>query len=216
MNFELPPLPYSKEALEPYISRQTLEFHYEKHHRGYLQKLQKAIAGTDYENRSLEEIINTAEEAAVFNNAAQVWNHTFYWNSMKPGGGGRPSENLAGILKDSFGSIDEFTKKMASEAEGRFGSGYVWLVLSEQDRLEIISTPNAVNPMRHGHKPLLTMDVWEHAYYLDYQNRRADHVQAFLQHLLNWEFVEENLHAAGEQLEYVRRQASSSSEARPH
>jgi Fe-Mn family superoxide dismutase len=216
MNFELPPLPYAKDALEPYISRQTLEFHYEKHHRGYLEKMQKAIAGTDYENRSLEEIIYIAEEPEIFNNAAQVWNHTFYWNSMQPDGGGRPPERLAALLKKSFGSIDDFSNKMAEEAETRFGSGYVWLILTEEDKLEIISTANAINPLRQGHRPLLTMDVWEHAYYLDYQNRRPDHVQAFLQHLLNWEFIEENLHLAGENPSFTGKQAAANSKSRRH
>lgn len=196
MNFELPPLPYPKDALEPYISRQTLEFHYEKHHGGYLEKLKKAVAGTEYASKTLEEIIRTADKPTIFNNAAQVWNHTFYWNSMQPGGGGKPPERLAALLKKSFGSIEEFSKKMAEAAEARFGSGYVWLVQTPHgNNLEIIHTANADNPLREGKRPLLTMDVWEHAYYLDYQNRRADHVEAFLQHLLNWRFIEKNLRA---------------------
>lgn len=215
MNFELPPLPYPKDALEPYISRRTLEFHYEKHHRGYLEKMQKAIAGTDFENRALEEIIKTAEEPAIFNNATQVWNHSFYWNSMQPRGGGEPPGRLAEMIEQGFGSAEEFGKKWIAEAEARFGSGYVWLIHNEENRLEIISTQNAVNPLRQGHRPLLTMDVWEHAYYLDYQNRRAAHAEAFVRHLLNWEFVEENLRAAGE-WGYMRQQDSAAETAKRH
>jgi superoxide dismutase, Fe-Mn family len=215
MNFKLPPLPYPKDALEPHISSETLEFHYEKHHRGYLEKMLKAVKDTDFENRTLEEIIRTAEEPAIFNNAAQVWNHSFYWNSMRPDGGGEPPESLAEMLNESFGSIGDFGAKWVAEAEARFGSGYVWLIHNEDDRLEIVSTQNAANPLRQGRRPLLTMDVWEHAYYLDYRNRRADHAKAFVQHLLNWEFVEENLRAAGE-WGFMRRQASTGETAKRH
>jgi Fe-Mn family superoxide dismutase len=195
MNFELPPLPYPKDALEPYISRQTLEFHYEKHHRGYLDKLKKAVIGTPYATKTLEEIIRTADKPEIFNNAAQVWNHTFYWNSMRPRGGGKPPERVATLLKKSFNSIELFSREIVEAAEARFGSGYVWLIQSDRNKLEIVTTGNADNPLKQGKRPLLTVDVWEHAYYLDYQNRRADHVEAFVQHLLNWEFIERNLRA---------------------
>lgn len=196
MNFELPPLPYPKDALEPYISRQTLEFHYEKHHRSYLEKLKKAVIGTPYANKTLEEIIRTADKPEIFNNAAQVWNHTFYWNSMRPRGGGKPPERVGTLLKKSFNSIELFSKEIVEAAEARFGSGYVWLIQTDRNKLEIITTGNADNPIKQGKRPLLTVDVWEHAYYLDYQNRRPDHVEAFVQHLLNWEFIERNLRAA--------------------
>jgi Fe-Mn family superoxide dismutase len=196
MVFELPPLPYSDTALEPYYSAQTFSFHHGKHHKAYVDNLNKLLPGSPFENSSLEEIIRATAgdqtKAGFFNNAAQVWNHTFFWNCMKPGGGGRPSGPLAGRIDTSFGSYEKFAEQFKAAAVGRFGSGWAWLI-SELGELKIMSTPNAENPMSLGKVALLTCDVWEHAYYLDYQNRRPDFVQAFLDHLVNWDFVAANL-----------------------
>jgi Fe-Mn family superoxide dismutase len=196
MAFELLALPFAEDALEPYYSARTLSFHHGKHHKAYVDNLNKLIAGTDLESKSLEEIIllaaGDAARAGIFNNAAQVWNHTFFWHCMKPGGGGKPSGELAARIDAAFGGYDKFVEQFKAAAVGRFGSGWGWLVL-EGGELKIVSTPNAETPLAKGQKALLTVDVWEHAYYLDYQNRRPDFVQAFLDHLVNWDFVAENL-----------------------
>jgi len=193
----LPALPYSENALEPVISAKTLRFHYGKHHAGYVKKLNAAIKDTDIVDSALEKIImmtaGKKDMASIFNNAAQVWNHTFYWNSMNPKGGGEPPRGLLTMIKNSFGSFDEFKKEFAGVAGSQFGSGWAWLV-KDGDKLKTINTSNAENPMTTGLVPLLTIDVWEHAYYLDYQNRRADYVNAVIEKLLNWDFAVKNLH----------------------
>ena len=196
MAFELLALPFAEDALEPYYSARTLSFHHGKHHKAYVDNLNKLIAGTDLESKSLEEIIllaaGDAARAGIFNNAAQVWNHTFFWHCMKPGGGGKPSGELAARIDAAFGGYDRFVEQFKAAAVGRFGSGWGWLVL-EGGEVKIVSTPNAETPLAKGQKALLTVDVWEHAYCLDDQNRRPDFVQAFLDHLVNWDFVAENL-----------------------
>ena len=196
MAFSLPPLPYPEDALEPNYSARTISFHYGKHHKAYVDNLNKLIAGTEWEGKSLEEIIRLAAADAakvgVFNNAAQVWNHTFFWHCMKPQGGGRPTGKLAKMLDEAFGSYEKFAEQFKATAVGRFGSGWGWLVL-EGGALKLVSTPNAETPLTKGQVALLTVDVWEHAYYLDYQNRRPDFVQAFLDKLVNWDFVAKNL-----------------------
>lgn len=196
MAFELPPLPYPADALEPHMSAQTFSFHHGKHHKAYVDNLNKLIAGTDLENKPLEEIIrrtaNDLGKVGVFNNGAQVWNHTFYWHCMKPGGGGQPTGELAGMMDQAFGGYQGFVEQFKGTSVGRFGSGWGWLVL-ENGELKVVSTQNADNPLTKNQVPLLTVDVWEHAYYLDYQNRRPDFVQSFLDHMVNWEFVAENL-----------------------
>jgi len=199
MAFELPPLPYDKTALEPHMSAKTLEFHHGKHHQAYVTNLNNLIKDTPLAGKSLEEIIKaTAKDeakAGVFNNAAQVWNHTFFWSSMKPSGGGAPAGDLAqGVTRD-FGGLDKFKELFKAAAVGQFGSGWAWLV-ADKGELKIVKTPNAVTPLTSGQVPLLTCDVWEHAYYLDYQNRRPDFVQTFLDKLANWDFAAKNLAAA--------------------
>jgi Fe-Mn family superoxide dismutase len=192
----LPPLPYGDGALDPVISAKTIGFHYGKHHKAYVDNLNKLIAGTDMADMSLEQVILTsagnADKAGVFNNAAQVWNHSFYWASLKPGAGGKPSGKLADNIDTGFGGYDAFRKELATAAMGQFGSGWAWLV-ADAGKLKVVKTGNADNPMTKGMKPLLTIDVWEHAYYLDYQNRRADYVNAVIDKLLNWDFAAENL-----------------------
>jgi Fe-Mn family superoxide dismutase len=195
--FTLPSLPWAKDALEPYISAKTMSFHYDKHHRAYVDKLNKLLEGKALPtNRSLEKLIaasaGKSDRTAIFNNAAQVWNHTFFWKSMKKGGGGLPKGSLLDRIKATFGSFDEFKAAFVAAGMSRFGSGWVWLV-AEGKTLKIVTTANADTPIVHGQKPLLTCDVWEHAYYLDYQNRRKDFVQAFLDHLVNWEFAASQL-----------------------
>ena len=196
MAFELPALPYAKDALEPHISANTLDFHHGKHHNAYVTKLNELIAGTDMENDDLETIIMKASKSeakpGLFNNAAQIWNHTFYWHSMTPNGGGQPSGELASKIDEDFGSYDEFTKQFTAAGMGRFGSGWAWLVLDASGKLKVTKTLNADLPMAHGETALLTMDVWEHAYYLDFQNRRPDYIGTFLGSLANWEFAAEN------------------------
>lgn len=196
MAFELPALPYAEDALEPHISARTLQFHHGKHHNTYVTNLNKAVDGTDMANKSLEALIKeTAGDSSktpVFNNAAQTWNHTFYFNCMAPNGGGKPSGDLLSRIEQAFGSFDSFVEDFKTTAVGQFGSGWGWLVL-DNGQLKCTRTPNADNPMVHGQTPLLTVDVWEHAYYLDYQNRRPDYVQAFLDNLVNWDFVAKNL-----------------------
>ncbi|MBV8653678.1 MAG: superoxide dismutase [Alphaproteobacteria bacterium] len=196
MAFELPPLPYAKDALEPHMSAKTFEFHHGKHHQAYVTNLNGLVKDTPLASQSLEEIIKaTAKDeskAGIFNNAAQVWNHTFFWNSMKPNGGGAPSGALAQKIDQAFGGLDKFKEQFKQAAVTQFGSGWAWLFASG-GKLSISKTPNAVNPLSQGQTALLTCDVWEHAYYLDYQNRRPDFVQAFLDHLINWDFVAQNL-----------------------
>ncbi|MEY4352768.1 MAG: superoxide dismutase [Cyanobacteriota bacterium] len=199
MAHQLPALPYGLDALEPHISRSTLEFHHGKHHAAYVTNLNNLVAGTDLEGKSLEDTIlavsGDASKAGVFNNAAQVWNHTFYWQGMKPGGGGIPSGDLAAKIDADFGSFEAFKDQFKAAGATQFGSGWAWLVL-ENGTLKITKTGNADLPLAHGQKALLTMDVWEHAYYLDYQNRRPDYITTFLDKLVNWDFVAANLAAA--------------------
>jgi Fe-Mn family superoxide dismutase len=191
MKFELPLLPYDKSALAPHISARTVDLHYEKHHRGYLTRLEDAIRDTPMAEKSLVEIIRTTD-GTVFNLAAQVWNHTFYWDSMTPRGGGRPSDGLLAAIERDLGGLEEFHQRFSEAASGEFGSGWAWLVAGPHSRLRVISTHDAENPLQTNAVPLLTIDVWEHAYYLDYQNERARYVQTFLDHVINWRFAEEN------------------------
>jgi Fe-Mn family superoxide dismutase len=192
----LPPLPYAENALAPAISAHTIGFHYGKHHRGYVDNMNKLIVGTEYADRPLVNIMidaaAKADDAAIFNNAAQVWNHTFYWRSLRPKGGGEPPASLKPMIEASFGTLDACKKEWAAAATAQFGSGWAWLVL-DNGKLKVVKTSNAASPMTSGMKPLLTIDVWEHAYYLDYQNRRADYVNAVLDKLINWDFAAENL-----------------------
>lgn len=190
MQHQLPALPYAMDALQPHISRETLEFHYGKHHQAYVTNLNNLIKGTEFENASLEDIIRKSG-GGVFNNAAQIWNHTFYWNSLSPKGGGKPSGELAKAIDAKFGSFDEFKKQFSAAAVGTFGSGWAWLVKNPDGTVGIESTSNAATPLTTGKKPLLTCDVWEHAYYIDYRNRRPDYVTAFW-NLVNWEFAAKN------------------------
>lgn len=196
MAINLPELPYEKDALAPYISANTLEFHQGKHHKTYVDNLNKLIAGTDLEAKSLEEIIKIAAKdpakAGIFNNAAQSWNHSFYWKCLKPQGGGAPTGAIAAKINATFGSHDKFVEELKNAGATQFGSGWAWLVLDGSD-LKITKTPNADTPLAHGQKALLTIDVWEHAYYLDYQNRRPDYLAAVIQNLINWDFVNANL-----------------------
>lgn len=195
--FSLDPLPYSRDALEPAVSAKTVEFHYDKHHRGYLNKLNELVSGTDMAAMRLEDVIaRTAGQAgmeAVFNNAAQVWNHTFYWNSLAPNGPERPSGDIAAKIDICFGSYENFARQMLDAGASQFGSGWVWLI-EEEGALKILKTPNAENPisLKRG-KALLVLDVWEHGYYLDYQNRRADYLKALIDRHLNWDFARRNL-----------------------
>jgi Fe-Mn family superoxide dismutase len=195
-SISLPPLPYEQSALQPVISANTLSFHYGKHHKTYVDTLNKLITGTEFSDMPLEKIIRAtasqADQVAIFNNAAQAWNHTFYWQSLKPNGGGEPPAALKRLIESSFGSVDACKKELANAAVGQFGSGWAWLVL-DGEKLKVVKTGNANTPLTQAAKPLLTIDVWEHAYYLDYQNRRADHVNAVLESLVNWEFATENL-----------------------
>ena len=196
MTISLPDLPYSRNDLAPYISENTLNFHYGKHHAAYVDNLNKLIEGTGLTGKSLEDIIvkvaNDANNVAIFNNAAQVWNHTFYWKSMVPGGGGTPSGNIADKLQTDFGGYEKFAEQLKKAALAQFGSGWAWLVLNA-GKLEVVKTSNADTPIAHGLKPLMTVDVWEHAYYLDYQNRRGDYLNAFFNNLINWDFVNNQL-----------------------
>jgi superoxide dismutase, Fe-Mn family len=198
MAFELPPLPYSKDALAPHMSARTLEFHHDKHHAAYVTNLNNLTKDSPLAAESLDNIIKaTAKDESktgIFNNAAQVWNHTFFWNCMKPGGGGKPSGDLAKRIDADLGGYDKFLEHFKQAAATQFGSGWAWLVL-DGGKLKVTKTPNAVNPLSQGHAALLTVDVWEHAYYLDYQNRRPDFVATFLEHLVNWDYAERNLQA---------------------
>jgi superoxide dismutase, Fe-Mn family len=192
----LPPLPYAENALDPVISTTTMGYHYGKHHKGYVDTLNKLIAGTELADHSLEDLIvetaGKSDKATIFNNAAQIWNHTFYWRSMRPKGGGEPPAALRSRVDASFGSLEACKKELITAATTQFGSGWAWLVL-EGDRLKVVKTGNAETPLTKGAKPLLTIDVWEHAYYLDYQNRRADYLAALVDKLINWEFAADNL-----------------------
>ena len=194
MSIEFPILPYAINALEPHVSAKTLALHHGKHHKGYVEKLNSAIAGTAYAGKSLEAIIGAAHEASetgIFNNAAQSWNHTFLWSSMSPNGGGEPIGPLADAIDDRFGDIQGFRAEFKAAALAQFGSGWTWLVRTPTE-LDIVSTGNADTPLLHGSTPLLTLDVWEHAYYLDFQNKRDAYIDAFLSNLINWEFAAEN------------------------
>ena len=190
MAFQLPELPYERNALEPHISSETLDYHYGKHHNTYVVKLNGLIEGTELANKPLEEIIKTSE-GGIFNNAAQVWNHTFYWHCLSPNGGGKPTGELADAIDQTFGSFDEFVAKFSDMAVNNFGSSWTWLVKNSDGSLEIINTSNAGTPMTNGQKALLTCDLWEHAYYIDYRNVRPDYLKAFWA-LANWEFVADN------------------------
>lgn len=191
MSIELPALPYSRDALAPHISEETIDYHYGKHHQGYVDKLNKAIDGTAYENQSLVEIIRNSD-GSLFNNAAQVWNHTFYWNSLSPQGGGEPSGKLLQAINEEFGSFDAFKKEFNDSAGGNFGSGWTWLIKNANDALEIVNTSNAKTVISDPSvTALLTCDVWEHAYYVDYRNARGDYLNSFW-NIVNWAFAEGN------------------------
>lgn len=191
MTFTLPKLPYAMDALAPHISKETLEYHYGKHHQTYVNKLNDLVKGTDFENLSLEEIIQQAK-GGIFNNAAQIWNHTFYWHSMKPNGGGEPIGELATLINSTFGSVAKFKETFTQAAITQFGSGWAWLVANKNRELSVVSTSNADTPLTEGKIPLLTCDVWEHAYYIDTRNDRPKYVNNFWE-LVNWEFASENL-----------------------
>jgi Fe-Mn family superoxide dismutase len=192
----LPPLPFDQGALAPVISANTLSFHYGKHHKTYVDTLNKLVAGSDFADMPLEDIIRAtarqSDYAAIFNNAAQAWNHTFYWKSLRAKGGGDPPAVLKSLMQSSFGGVDQCKKELSKAAVAEFGSGWTWLV-QDGGKLKIVTTPDAKTPLTDGPKPLLTIDVWEHAYYLDYQNRRVDYVNALIDKLANWEFAGENL-----------------------
>lgn len=196
--FTLPELPFAEAALEPIISAKTISFHYGKHHQAYITNLNNLIANTDLEGKSLEEIVRStvgnASQAAIFNNAAQALNHQLYWQSLIPNGGGRPSGELAALIDTAFGSYDKFAEALKAAAVSQFGSGWAWLSVAD-GRLQVEKTSNADTPLAHGRQVLLAIDVWEHSYYLDYQNRRLDHVQALIDRLLNWDFAARQLHA---------------------
>jgi len=196
MSMTLPHLPYDKDALGPHVSARTLEFHHGKHHQAYVDNLNKLIEGTDLAAESLETIIREtagqSDRAGIFNNAAQVWNHTFYWRSMKPGGGGLPKGPIASKIVSDLGGFEAFVQEFKNAAMSQFGSGWAWLVIQDR-KLSIMKTSNADTPIAHGLKPILTVDVWEHAYYLDFQNRRGDYLDAFIRDLINWDFVNANL-----------------------
>ena len=199
MAVTLPDLPYPANALEPYMSANTFSFHHDKHHAAYVNNVNNMIKDTDLADKSLEEIVVASfkeGKTPIFNNAAQVWNHNFFWKSMKPSGGGTPTGALADKINADFGSFDKFKEEFKNAAATQFGSGWAWLVL-DNGTLKVTKTGNAENPVVHGQTPLLTLDVWEHAYYLDYQNKRPDFITAFLDHLVNWDFAAENLAKAG-------------------
>jgi superoxide dismutase, Fe-Mn family len=190
MEHTLPPLPYAHDALAPHISKETLEFHHDKHHQTYVTNLNNLIKGTEFENASLEDIVKKSS-GGIFNNAAQVWNHTFYWESMKPNGGGQPTGALADAINAKFGSFDKFKEEFTKTAVGTFGSGWAWLVKKADGSLDLVSTSNAATPLTTDAKPLLTCDVWEHAYYIDYRNARPKYVEAFW-NVVNWDFASKN------------------------
>lgn len=191
MTFQLPELPYPLDGLEPHISKETLEYHYGKHHRAYVNKLNELVPNTEFANLSLEDIIRKAPAGPIFNNAAQVWNHTFYWHCMKPKGGGKPSGKLAEAIDKTFGSCDKFQQQLTEAGLTQFGSGWAWLVKTSDGKLEVVKTSNAGNPLTDKKTPLLTCDVWEHAYYIDTRNDRGKYISNFWQ-LVNWDFVAKN------------------------
>jgi superoxide dismutase, Fe-Mn family len=190
MKHGLPPLPYPVDALEPFLSRETLEYHHGKHHKAYVDKTNELVRGTDLQDATLEQIVASATNA-LYNNAAQAWNHAFYWRCLTPDGVGKPTGEIARVIASAFGSFDGFQTQFSRAAEGQFGSGWAWLVQRKDGALEIASTANADTPLRSGGRPLLTCDVWEHAYYIDYRNSRADYIKAFW-NLVNWEFIARN------------------------
>ena len=192
MEHTLPPLPYAKDALAPHISAETMEFHYGKHHQAYVTNLNNLVKGTEFESLDLEAIIKKAPAGGIYNNSAQVWNHTFFWNSMKPNGGGEPTGALADAVMKKWGSFDEFKKAFAASAVGNFGSGWTWLVKKADGSVDIVNMGPAGTPLTTGDKALLCIDVWEHAYYIDYRNRRPDFVTTFLNSLTNWDFAAAN------------------------
>ena len=192
MEHVLPELPYAKDALAPHISAETLEFHYGKHHQAYVTNLNNLVKGTEYESLDLEAIIKKAPAGGVFNNAAQVWNHTFFWHSMSPNGGGEPGGALADAIKAKWGSFEDFKKAFTASAVGNFGSGWTWLVKKADGSVDLVNTSNAATTLTTDDKALLCIDVWEHAYYIDYRNRRPDFVATFLNSLVNWEFAAKN------------------------
>ncbi|WP_027849641.1 Fe-Mn family superoxide dismutase [Marinospirillum minutulum] len=191
MAFELPALPFAKDALQPHISSETLDFHHGKHHQTYVTKLNELVPGTEFEGKSLEDIIKSAPAGPVFNNAAQVWNHTFYWNSLSPKGGGAATGAIADAINAKWGSFAEFQKEFDNKAVNNFGASWTWLVKNAAGELEIVNTSNAGTPMTEGHTALLTVDLWEHAYYIDYRNARPKYLEAFWA-LVNWDFVNQN------------------------
>lgn len=191
MSFELPPLPYAKDALEPHISSETLDFHHGKHHNTYITKLNGLLPGSEFDGKTLEEIITSAPAGGVFNNAAQIWNHTFYWHSLSPNGGGEPTGALADAINSTFGSFADFQAKFNDSAVNNFGSSWTWLVKNSDGSLEIVNTSNAGCPLTAGQTPVLTVDLWEHAYYIDFRNVRPDYLKAFWA-LANWDFASEN------------------------
>jgi Fe-Mn family superoxide dismutase len=192
MEHQLPPLPYAKDALAPHISAETFDYHYGKHHQAYVTNLNNLIKGTEYESLDLEAIVKKAPAGGLFNNAAQVWNHTFFWNSMKPNGGGAPTGALADAIKAKFGSFDAFKEAFTKSAVGNFGSGWTWLVKKADGSVDIVNTTAAGTPLNTADKALLTIDVWEHAYYIDYRNARPKFVETFLNSLANWDFAAAN------------------------
>jgi Fe-Mn family superoxide dismutase len=198
--FDLPPLPYAEDALAPVISAHTIQYHYGKHHKAYVDALNKAIIGTPFATMTLEQIIEAtagqADKATIYNNAAQAWNHTFYWRSLQPNRTSTPAPALTALISSSFGDLKALKKELAQAADSEFGSGWAWLVL-DSGKLKVTKTSNAENPLTSHQKPLLTIDVWEHAYYLDFQNRRPDYVEGVVDRLLNWDFAAANLKAAG-------------------
>jgi Fe-Mn family superoxide dismutase len=191
MAIELPPLPWAEDALQPHLSAETIQYHHGKHHNAYVTKLNELIAGTEHAGKSLEQIVKSSQ-GPLFNNAAQVWNHTFYWSSIKPGGGGKPTGAIADAIQQSFGGYDAFRKAFVDAALTQFGSGWAWLVL-EGGKLQVVKTPNAETPLTGSAKPIITIDVWEHAYYIDYRNLRPKYADAYLDSLVNWDFANQNL-----------------------
>jgi len=189
MAHTLPPLPYAQDALAPHLSKETFEYHYGKHHQAYVTNLNNLIPGTEFENMALEDIVKKSS-GGVYNNAAQIWNHTFYWNCLSPNGGGKPTGALLRAIEKNFGSFDDFRASFKDACITQFGSGWGWLVEDDGGRLTIMKTANADLPLAHGRKALLTCDVWEHAYYIDFRNRRADYIEVFFNHLVNWDYVE--------------------------
>jgi len=190
MAYQLPALPYENDALEPHISKETLEFHYGKHHQTYVTNLNNLVIGTEFEGLALEDVVKQSS-GAIFNNSAQIWNHSFYWNCLAPSGGGEPSGDVAQAIANAFGSFDVFKEKFTASAVGNFGSGWTWLVKNNDGTVEIVNTSNAETPLTTDKQPLLTCDVWEHAYYIDYRNARPKYVESFW-NLVNWEFVAQN------------------------